>query len=189
MCSLSTSNGTLDEVKDIKICIFDHFNGFFKENDECRPFPSDIGFKALSFIDSEEIVKSFFKVEVKDAIWSCDRNKSTGPDGFSLEFFKSFWYLLKEDIMKFCIDFHSKGKVVRSVTSSFISLIPEVKNPQNLLEYRSICLVGSLLKVLSKILASRIKKVIGKVVSSNQTAFVPSRNMLDGIVVVNEILE
>ncbi|XP_058724451.1 uncharacterized protein LOC131595932 [Vicia villosa] len=70
-----------------------------------------------------------------------------------------------------------------------IALIPKSNNPQSLGEFRPICLVGSLYKIIAKILATRIKEVIGSLVSTNQTAFVPGRNMLDGVLLVNEIID
>ncbi|XP_058749655.1 uncharacterized protein LOC131622635 [Vicia villosa] len=108
---------------------------------------------------------------------------------FVQDFFKSFWSLVKVDVMKFFGDFHSKGKLVKSIKSSFLALIPKNKNPQELSEYRPICLVWCIYKLLSKVLAARIKKVLGKLVSPNQTAFVPGRNMMDGVVLVSEILD
>lgn len=55
------------------------------------------------------------------------------------------------------------------MTSSFLALVPKKENPQGFEEYRPIFLIGCLYKVISKILASRLRRVIGKLVSSNQT--------------------
>ncbi|XP_058759231.1 uncharacterized protein LOC131632499 [Vicia villosa] len=68
-------------------------------------------------------------------------------------------------------------------------LIPKNTNPQNIGEYRPICLVGSIYKILAKILAARLKVVIGSLISYNQTAFVPDMNMMDGFLLVNEIID
>lgn len=54
---------------------------------------------------------------------------------------------------------------------------------------RPICIIGSLYKILSKLLSARLREVVGKLVSSNQTAFIPGRNILDGVLVVNEVLD
>lgn len=93
--------------------------------------------------------------------------QQSGSDGFTLDFFKRFWPLLKGDLMSRGNDFHSKGTLVKSINSSFVALIPKNKNPQDLYEYLPICLVGSIYKILAKLLTSRIKVVIGKLVSSN----------------------
>lgn len=73
---------------------------------------------------------------------------------------------MKHDIIKFVKDFHGLSKLNKSITSSFITLMPKHKNPQGLEEFRSICLI-----------------------SPCQTTFVPSRNMLDGVLVTREILD
>lgn len=75
------------------------------------------------------------------------------------------------------------------MTSSFLTLIPKFDNPQGLDEYMPICLIGCMYKVVSKILTSRFKKVIGKIVYSNQTIFIPGTQILDGVLVTNEILD
>ncbi|KAJ0554035.1 putative RNA-directed DNA polymerase [Helianthus annuus] len=71
--------------------------------------------------------------------------------------------------------------------SSFIALIPKVKDPLSLKDYRPISLVGIVNKVISKVLANRLKKVLNSVISSSQSAFLGGRYILDGPLVVNEI--
>ncbi|XP_058759392.1 uncharacterized protein LOC131632671 [Vicia villosa] len=81
------------------------------------------------------------------------------------------------------------SSLAKSITSSFLALIPKSNNPLGLDDYRPICLVGSIHKIISKALAGRIKQVIGKVISSSQSAFVPGRQLLDGALVANELVD
>lgn len=71
----------------------------------------------------------------------------------------------------------------------FFTLIPKKKSPLDLDDYRPICLVGCIYKVISKFVASRLKRVIGNIISSSQSAFVPVRNLLDGVLVANEMVD
>lgn len=80
-------------------------------------------------------------------------------------------------------------RLSKACNSSFLTLIPKTYNPQFLNEYRPIFLVGSLYKILSKLLAARIRCVIGNLVSVNQSAFVSERNILDGVLLINEVLD
>lgn len=96
---------------------------------------------------------------------------------------------MKEDVLRMVIDFHDKAILTKACTSSFITLILKVPNPQVLLEYRTICLVGNLYKILSKLLATRLKVVIGKLISIKQSAFIKGRNIMDGILMVKEIID
>lgn len=99
------------------------------------------------------------------------------------------WRILEEDIVNFVKEFHRYGKLRKAMTTSFLSLIPKILCPQNLVNYRPICLVGNMYKVISKMLEARLQKVVGKVVYKTQTAFILGRKILDGLVVINEILD
>jgi hypothetical protein len=96
---------------------------------------------------------------------------------------------MKDDLMRFVSDFHRNGKLLKGINSTFISLIPKKDCPQTLNDFRPISLVGSLYKVLAKLLANRLKNVIGSVISDTQSAFVKGRQILDGILVANEVVD
>ncbi|CAJ2656345.1 unnamed protein product [Trifolium pratense] len=91
--------------------------------------------------------------------------------------------------MEFLNEFHSSASLPKAITASFLTLVPKKDHPQVLSDYRPICLVGCLYKILSKVLAARLKKVIGKLISDCQTTFVPNRQILDGVLVVNELID
>ena len=77
-----------------------------------------------------------------------------------MRFIKECWEFVKDDIVEFLQEFQITGVLPKAITASFLALIPKVNNPQDLKEYRPICLIGCLYKILSKVLASRLKKVI-----------------------------
>ena len=79
--------------------------------------------------------------------------------------------------------------MTKGINSTFITLIPKVDSPQLLYDFRSISLVGSLYKILAKVLANRLQLVIGSVISDSQSAFIKGRQILDGILVANEIVD
>jgi hypothetical protein len=83
--------------------------------------------------------------------------------------------LLEEDLIRFFNDFHRHGKLTKGINSTFIALIPKVESPQCLSDFRPISLVNCLYKNMSKVLANRLRNVIGGVISSSQPAFVPGR--------------
>ncbi|GAU25113.1 hypothetical protein TSUD_274020 [Trifolium subterraneum] len=127
--------------------------------------------------------------EVREVIWSCDGNKCPGPDGYNFNFLKSCWEIIKCDIMEFMAEFHKNAVLPKAITASFLALIPKKDHPQVLSDYRPICLVSSLYKILTKVLAARLKKVMGNLISEVQLAFLPNRKILDGVLVVNELID
>jgi len=127
--------------------------------------------------------------EVKNAIWDCDSYRCSGPDGVNFGFFKDFWIDMKDDLMRFVSEFHRNGRLSKGINSTVITLIPKKECLQRLNDYRPISLVGSLYKVLAKLLANHLKCVIGSVVSDSHSAFVKGRQILDGILVANEVVD
>lgn len=63
-------------------------------------------FPQLDNCDGELLTRPFNEVEVKLAIWDCDGSKSPGPNGFNLGFFKWYWGIVKDDVMRMMKDFH-----------------------------------------------------------------------------------
>jgi hypothetical protein len=135
------------------------------------------------------LVKPFYVEEVKDSVWDCDNFKCPGPDGITFGFIKDFWDILCDDVMRFLREFHRNGRLTKGINSTFIALIPKVESPQRLNDFRPISLVGSMYKILAKVLANRLRSVIGSVISDTQSAFVKGRQILDGILVANEVVD
>ena len=70
------------------------------------------------------------------------------------------------------MEFHRNGRLTKGLNNTFIALISKVENPRRLKDFRLISLVCNLYKILSKVLANRLRKVVDKVVSESQSAFV-----------------
>ena len=126
---------------------------------------------------------------VKAAVWDCDSFKSPGLDGIHLGFIKDFWLDLKHDIMRFISDFHRNSSLSKGINNTFIALIPKIDSPQRLIDFCPIALIGCLYKILAKMLANRLRQVMGKVVSETLSAFVKDRQILDGILIANETVD
>jgi len=96
---------------------------------------------------------------------------------------------LEYDIMRFVTEFHGNGKLTKGINCTFIALIPKIDNPQRLNDFHPISLVGSMYKVMAKVLANRLCKVNGNIVSPAQSAFVKGRQILDNILIANEVVD
>ena len=68
-------------------------------------------------------------------------------------------------------------------------LIPKKSGVEDLGDFRPISLLGGLYKLLAKVLANRLKKVVGNVVSISQNAFVRERKILDTSLIANEVID
>ena len=91
--------------------------------------------------------------------------------------------------MGFFKDFHDQGRFVKSINASFLVLIPKKGGAEDLKDFRPISLVGSLYKLFAKVLANKLKKVVGKIDSKSQNAFVEERQILDASLIANEAID
>jgi len=135
------------------------------------------------------LVAPFSMEEIEFVIKESDGNKSPGPDGFSFAFVKEFWYLMKDEVRIMFDQFLANEVVPKSLLSYFVALIPKVASPLALKDFRPISLFGTLYKKISKVLARRLAGVMNSIISQSQSAFLKGRNLVDGVVVVNEIVD
>ncbi|KAG5589144.1 hypothetical protein H5410_039658 [Solanum commersonii] len=99
------------------------------------------------------------------------------------------WEVIKYEVIGALNYFHHNCHMVKSYNASFIALIPKKKGSIELKDYRPINLIGSVYKLTTKILAERLKFVIGKLVSGYQNAFVKGRQISDAVLIANEVLD
>ncbi|GJV32164.1 hypothetical protein Tco_1392564 [Tanacetum coccineum] len=110
-----------------------------------------------------DMIRMVSDLEIKNAMFSMGNKKSPGPDGFTAAFFKEVWDIVGNDVMLVVSEFFINGKLLKELNHTIIALIP-------------------------KIIANRIKSSLKGLISPNQTAFVPGRSISDNILLTQELM-
>ncbi|GJR07923.1 RNA-directed DNA polymerase, eukaryota, reverse transcriptase zinc-binding domain protein [Tanacetum coccineum] len=145
--------------------------------------------KILSCDQQVELELEVSKDEVKRAVWDCGTDKAPGPDGFTFGFYRRFWKVIENDVFDAVNHFFTYGDIPKGCNSSFIALIPKIPDANVVKDFRPISLIGSLYKIIAKILANRLVVVLGDIVNEVQSAFIADRQILDGPFILNEVLQ
>lgn len=138
-------------------------------------------------MDNEKLLRKPSELEIKLVLFEMHPNKSPGPDGFLAVFFQKNWFLLKEEITKLIQDFFESRHILNEFNSTFITLIPKVEFPESPKDFRPISLCDTIYKIISKLLANRIKPFLDKIISPYQSVFVPGRQIADNIVIAQRL--
>ncbi|WKA08526.1 hypothetical protein VitviT2T_026242 [Vitis vinifera] len=177
------------EELELKNSVVGAFNNLYSEEGGWRPGIEGLPFLRLNNCEAEGLEIPFSEGEVFVALSDLGKDKAPGPDGFTMAFWSFSWDLVKAEIMGFFKEFHERGRFVKSLNATFLVLVPKRGGAEDLKDFRPINLVGSLYKLLAKVLANRIKKVMGKVISESQNAFVEGRQILDAVLIANEAVD
>ncbi|XP_073047522.1 uncharacterized protein [Primulina eburnea] len=125
--------------------------------------------------------------EVRATVFSIHRDSVAGPDGFSSAFFQHCWEIVHQDVLDAVLDFFRGSPMPQGFTATTITLIPKVMGAQAWSDFRPISLCNVTNKIISKLLYSRLKVVAERLVSWNQSGFVPGRVISDNILLAQEL--
>jgi hypothetical protein len=112
-------------------------------------------------------------------IKSLPNSHAPAPDGFNGLFIKKCWNIIKNDFIKHLEDFSYHNINLKSINSSSIALIAKNENPKIVNDYRPISLMNYSLKCITKILSTRLQRVITELVCPNQYGFIKGRTIHD----------
>ncbi|CAI5978792.1 unnamed protein product [Closterium sp. NIES-65] len=145
--------------------------------------------KTLRDREKEELEADWTKEEVKKALKEMACDKSPGGDGLPKELFERHWDLLRKDFMGFIKQFESSAVLPEEVQEVVTILLYKKGPREQVHNYRPITLLSSCYKVVAKLLANRMKQVLGTVISEEQHRFLPGRRLSDAVSTVADVIE
>uniref|UniRef100_A0A2N9EL19 Reverse transcriptase domain-containing protein n=1 Tax=Fagus sylvatica TaxID=28930 RepID=A0A2N9EL19_FAGSY len=144
-----------EEESEIREKVVHFYESLYQEAETWRPTVDGLEFEMITENESAVLERQFDKEEVLQVVKDLQGDKAPGPDGFTMAFFQKCWSVLEADVMGFFDEVYHYCKFERSLNASFIALIPKKQNASNIRDFRPISLIGSVYKLLAKVLANR----------------------------------
>ena len=140
--------------------------------------------------EQEDLERQIEENEILSALKSCKNNKTPGSDGLPAEFYKMFWQDVKQFLMASYKYTAEENMLSLTQKQGILTLIPKKDKDVLLVKnWRPLSLLNMDYKLLAKVIANRMKKVIGKIIHSNQTGFISGRYIGENLVKILSILE
>ncbi|GJU31529.1 RNA-directed DNA polymerase, eukaryota [Tanacetum coccineum] len=179
----------IEDSISVKSEFYSHFANRFDKPPSYRlnldtDFPNKLTIEQQSDLET-----NITREEIKKAVWGCGVDKSPGPDGFTFGFYRRYWSFMESDVVDAVLHFFHFGKFPKGSNSSFIALIPKTHDAKMMKDYCHITLIGSLYKIIAKVMANRMVVILGDIVNDVQSAFVANRQILDGPFILNELFQ
>ena len=158
-------------------------------DDLSNQFFSNNNLPQLCDAERESCDTEITEQECLEMLKSLKGNKSPGNDGLSKEFYLKFWKKLSKPLLESYVYSFENGSLSNSQKQAIITLLEKHgKDRSNLKNWRPISLLNVDYKLLTKVLANRIKKVLPSVISISQTGYVKERSINDSIRLVQDII-
>ncbi|CAN1325525.1 LINE-1 reverse transcriptase homolog [Linum perenne] len=187
---LKDSSGVwIDEAADIEKHISDFYKELFRDErrvtdlSAMRDYPTVIDQSMQAKLDGP-----ILEWEIKNAVFQMGPSKSPGPDGYPGSFFQRHWMLIKDDLISEIQGFFQNHVFPEGWNITNLTLIPKVRSPKSISQYRPISVANFRATVISKVLANRLKPFIPGMVSELQSAFTGNRSIQDSIIIVHEVM-
>ncbi|KAL3849582.1 hypothetical protein ACJIZ3_011464 [Penstemon smallii] len=176
-----------------RACFDVFFKNLFKTDfvDHLYPFPEDLDSlfpSVISNSENEKICSIPTPSDIKKVMFSMASNKSPGPDGFPPCFFKSFWHITGTSVIQAVQAFFKNKLFPHALNHTLITLIPKIQKACRVEHFRPISLCNVVYKIISKIIALRLKAHLDKFIAPNQMAFLKGRSIQDNTIISHEIM-
>ncbi|CAK8567230.1 unnamed protein product [Lathyrus sativus] len=143
----------------------------------------------LSMEQRAGLISPVSVTEITNALKGIGDLKSPGIDGYGGKFFKASWEIVDKDVIEAVTEFFEQNVIYKAFNETIATLIPKQPDAKTLKDYRPIVGCSTIYKIISKILTTRLGKVLGNIISKAQAAFVPGQKIHSHILLAMELLK
>ena len=190
ICELRNQMGQMStDEEEIAQILTSYYHDLFTSASPCNLDQAVADISYLVTTDMNNMLQMVYtREEVDRAVFQMEALKAPGPDGLLLLFFQHYWKIIGDEVSVAILNCLNLGSFPQSSNNTFITLIPKVKSPSLVSKFRPISLCNTFYKIVSKVVANRLKGILPNLISESQSAFQTDKAISDNILVAFETL-
>ena len=152
-----------------------YINKYYEKLYKNEPFDETLQNKFLDLINNkisdaekETLETNVTEDEIYTAVKNLSTNKAPGIDGIPIEFYQKYWNIIKNEFVQIIKNITNSILLINNQRRAIITLLPKGGDLKLLKSWRPISLICCDIKIVSKILANRIKPLLSNIISNNQ---------------------
>ncbi|XP_020681303.2 uncharacterized protein LOC110098734 [Dendrobium catenatum] len=185
---ITTDEGHFTSHAEVSRAIVNHFKKLYNPTFKPAIYHSIPAGQTVPIHLYDMLIASVSFDEVKKAVFEGSVSSTPGPDGFSFGFYSKAWHLIGFQVFKAVSYFFTSGSFPKRMKAMAITLIPKNSHATHINDYRPISLCNVFYKIIAKILANRLKKVLPLIIHDSQSGFIAQRCSTDYIILASELL-
>jgi hypothetical protein len=188
---LDGPDGPVHQNKEMLKIAIDYYKDLFclEPRPEIRLKPDFFSDEEKVSIAKNEILGGVFsEEEVKEAVFGSYADGAPGPDGLSFIFYQTYWDIVKGDLIAMFNEWYNDNLDLYRLNFAMITLIPKENEARSMKKFRPISLLNCSFKIFTKVLTNRLARIINRLISYHQSAFIRGRYILESIVTAHEII-
>ena len=185
----------VEKQKQVLQCIHTYYRNSFKRTSnftirQCKAFINDLNLQVLTSELSDLCEGILDSSECYQSLISMPSNKTPDNDGITKEFYVEFYQFIDKYFIDSANYSFRVGEFSPSQKQAVITLLEKKEKDKRLINnWRPISLLNVEAKIISKVLATRLKKIILFLVTSDQTAYIPGRFIGESVCLISDILD
>ena len=185
--TLEVDGVVFEEGFEVTNQVVQFYKNLYKEFEGWRPFVEGLEFDRIGDMERVWLERKFKREVILQVVRDLEGDQALGPDGFTMAFYHHCWRVVEKDVL--AEEFFQHCKFEKSLNATFIALIPKRNDASNIRDFWPISLVGSVYKILTKVLANHLRVVFDQLIFETQNSFVGGRQILDSVLIANECVD
>lgn len=127
--------------------------------------------------------------KIKKSLSGMPSSKTPGPDGFPAEFFRATWSILGTELSTTFLGFFVSPFMHKALNSTSLMLLQKRPGADEFKDYRLISCLNTVYKLITRLLADKLKAILPNLIVPNQTAFIKDRLPLENVLLASEVIK